>query len=66
MGEIVVSEDGGMSTVEHKVLHSLWPCVPHGSDVSCREAQRVWAKAARVGIKIARVIDAEASAGISG
>jgi hypothetical protein len=65
MGEIVVDEDGGVRTTDTHVYHRLWPCVHHGPDVSCEEAQaqyfRETASGQRPmsGQRIGRVIRAE-------
>lgn len=39
--------DGGRTTTDDSVLHTLWPCpgMPHEKDVSCEDAARFWAKA---------------------
>jgi hypothetical protein len=35
---LVRNPDGTTATTEEKVAHTIWPCVPHGPEIGCKEA----------------------------
>lgn len=34
--------EGGLTTIDENVDHTLWPCLPHAQEVSCEQAQAMY------------------------
>jgi hypothetical protein len=43
--------DGGLTTTDEQITHTVWPCVHHSPDVPCIVAQR---NASRYGMRTLR------------
>ena len=34
--------EGGLTTIDENVDHTLWPCLPHHPSMTCQQAQAIY------------------------